>query len=383
MLNPYFYPYNGGTEKVLLEVYSRLAKHHNITVVTSVAARKNRPSVEEIAGIRVVRLKATSTRPPTLPMPFLLFDGLKKALVKENAEIYHINNRYQYFGDTVRIVKGLDSKLALTIHNALPKNINFTTDELGRFYDWLWGKKLMGAADVITAVSTNTAKTTIPRRYMKKTHVIFNGVDFKRFRKMDKNSKEVADVSKALGFDGTTIVTNGRLVPQKGQIYLLEAFAELSNSGMSDLNLMVIGRGPSSMYLHRSAKRMGVADKFHIVSGIPDRMLPCYYNACDIFAFPSLYEPAGLAVCEAMSCELPVVASKVGGIPEIVGDYGIYSKPRDYESIRDGLSYVMESRNGKEIKRMTALGRKRMVRRHDWDRIAKQYEHVFQGIVRR
>ena len=92
-------------------------------------------------------------------------------------------------------MKGLDSKLALTIHNALPKNINFTTDELGRFYDWFWGRKLMGAADVITAVSANTAKTTIPRRYMKKTHVIFNGVDFRRFRKMGKKGKEVAAVA--------------------------------------------------------------------------------------------------------------------------------------------------------------------------------------------
>ena len=381
MLNPYFYPYNGGTEKVLLEVYSRLAKRNNVTVVTSVAARKNKPSVEEIAGMRVVRLKATSTRLPTLPMPFLLFDGLKKVLVKEKSDIYHINNRYQYFGDTVRIVKGMDSKIALTIHNALPKNINFTTDELGRFYDWFWGKKLMGAADVITAVSANTAKTTVPRRYMKKTHVISNGVDFRRFRKMEKDDEGVAAVAHSLRFRGRTIVTNGRLVPQKGQRYLLGAFAELVDSGMDDLNLLIIGRGPLSRYLHRSAKRLGVEDRFGIVSGIDDKALPCYYNACDIFAFPSLYEPAGLAVCEAMSCELPVVASRVGGIPEIVGNCGVYTRPKDCESIKEGLRYVME--NGKDVRRMVALGRKRMIRQHDWDRIAKQYESVFSAVVRR
>ena len=147
--------------------------------------------------------------------------------MREKAELYHINNRYQYFGDTVRIINGMDCKLALTIHNALPKNINFTTDELGRFYDWFWGRKLMGAADVITAVSTNTAKTTIPRRYMKKTHVIFNGVDFERFKKMKKNSEQVGAVMKILRFNGTTIVTNGRLVPQKGQVYLLEHLPSL------------------------------------------------------------------------------------------------------------------------------------------------------------
>ena len=184
VLNPFFYPYKGGTEKVLLEVYGRLSKRHNITVITSTATKNGKATVEEIAGIKVVRLKSVSTRLPTLPMPFLLFDGLKKAIAKADADIYHINNRYQYFGDTVRAIDNMDRKMALTIHNALPKNINFTTDELGRFYDWFWGRKLMGMSDVITAVSTNTAKTTIPRRYLKKTHIIFNGVDFRRFRKI-------------------------------------------------------------------------------------------------------------------------------------------------------------------------------------------------------
>jgi glycosyltransferase involved in cell wall biosynthesis len=216
---------------------------------------------------------------------------------------------------------------------------------------------------------------------MKKAHVIFNGVDFKRFRKMRKDSAEVESVVRSLGFRGTTIVTNGRLVPQKGQIYLLDAFAELVNSGMDELNLLVIGRGALSRHLYRSAKKMGVAKKFRIVSGIEDAMLPCYYNACDIFAFPSLYEPAGLAVCEAMSCELPVVASNVGGIPEIVGDCGIYSKPKDYESIRDGLGYIIG--NDRAVRHMVRMGRERMVRRHNWDRIAKQYENLFSGVVRR
>jgi glycosyltransferase involved in cell wall biosynthesis len=82
-----------------------------------------------------------------------------------------------------------------------------------------------------------------------------------------------------------------------------------------------------------------------------------------------------------MSCELPVVASRVGGIPEIVDDCGVYSKPKDYESVRDGLGYIMG--NERAVRRMVALGRKRMIRQHDWDRIAKQYESVFSGVVRR
>src|SRR5208283_4310323 len=85
VLNPFFYPYKGGTEKVIFEVYSRLAKKHNITVITSAPFNRNRPSKEEISGIQVVRLRTVHARLPVFPLPFLFFDGLKKALVKEES----------------------------------------------------------------------------------------------------------------------------------------------------------------------------------------------------------------------------------------------------------------------------------------------------------
>ncbi|MDE1870640.1 MAG: glycosyltransferase family 4 protein [Candidatus Micrarchaeota archaeon] len=383
VLNPFFYPYKGGTEKVLLEVYRRLAKRHNITVITSAPLDNNRHSVEEVFGIRVVRLRTFQEHVPIFPMPFLFFDGLKRALERERGDIYHINNRYQFFEDSVKVIKGMDRKIALTIHNALPKNIDPLTDELGEFYDRIWGRKLMHAADIITGVSTSTINTTIPRSERHKTHLVFNGVDYRRFRRLGKRNESVARISKRMGFgaDSTNILCNGRLVTQKGQKYLLHAFAELVTRDHEDLNMLIIGKGPLRRQLYSMAKKMGVERRFRITYGIDDDNLPYYYNACDIFSLPSLYEPAGLALLEALSCELPSVISRIGGMPEIAGNCGIYAKPGDHRSIKKMVKYVLE--NGDDASKLASKGRKRIIKYHDWDNISKQYEGLFLGCLRR
>jgi len=274
----------------------------------------------------------------------------------------------------------MDKKIALTIHNALPKNIDPLTDELGELYDRLWGRKLMRAADVITGVSTNTIRTTIPQSELYKTHLVFNGVDYKRYRKMGKGNANVLKVAKRLGFDGSVnVVCNGRLVRQKGQKYLIRAVAGLVHEGY-DLNLLIIGDGPLKKELTRTAKRFGMHDRFKIVYDLDDDTLPYYYNACDIFSMPSLYEPAGLALLEALSCEMPSVISRIGGMPELAGDCALYSRPKDYHSIRERIRYILD--NGDECAAIAARGRRRMIRYHDWDRIAKKYESIFLNTVR-
>jgi glycosyltransferase involved in cell wall biosynthesis len=380
VLNPFFYPYKGGTERVILEVYKRLAKKHNITVITSAPLEKNRHYVEEIEGIKVVRLRTLRQNIPIFPAPFLLFVGLKKAIKKEAADIYHINNRYQYFEDSVLAIKSMDKKIALTIHNALPINIDHVTDELGEFYDWLWGRKLMKISDVITGVSTNTIETTVPRAELHKTHLIFNGVDYHKFKKISKSNDNVKGVTEHLDMKGErTIVSNGRLVTQKGHKYLIKAFSQLVKKEHMDLNLLLIGDGQLKSTLYGRARIAGVRDRFKIVKGIGNE-LPYYYNTCDAFSLPSLYEPAGLALLEAMSCELPSVISNIGGMPEMAGNCGIYTEPKDYRGIKEKLIFALE--NEKEVKKIVKRGRERVIKYHDWDDIAKKYEKLFSGIIK-
>src|SRR5208283_6024126 len=93
VLNPFFYPYSGGTERVLLEVYSRMARKHNVTVISANLDGGRKDSVGYVKGIRVVRLKTRHIAFPGLPMPFPVMLGLREALQRESAQLYHINNR--------------------------------------------------------------------------------------------------------------------------------------------------------------------------------------------------------------------------------------------------------------------------------------------------
>jgi glycosyltransferase involved in cell wall biosynthesis len=377
VLNPFFYPYNGGTEKVLYEVYKRLAKRHNITAIVAAPEHK-RTYVDEIDGIRIVRLKSHYVRLPGAPIPFVAMGGIKKAIIKEGCDLYHINNRYQFFGNTLQAIKGMDKKLALTIHNALPRGIDAVTDTMGKTYDTVWSRKLMHNADVITGISKNVVDTTVPAEDRRKTHVVYNGVDFMRFRKL-KDSDHIEAIARSMHLDCDTIVTNGRLIPQKGQIYLLRAVSELVDEGRK-LGLMMIGTGYLNKYLYRIAKRRGIQNRFGIVSGISEDMLPYYYNVGKVFALPSLYEPASLVILEALACEMPCVASNVGGIPEMMKDCGLYSEPRDVDSIKEGIAALLDDR--KKARKMAERGRKLMIRLHDWDKISRQYEKLFLAAAR-
>ena len=142
----------------------------------------------------------------------------------------------------------------------------------------------------------------------------------------------------------------------------------------------MIGRGSLEQTLYSEAESLGLKDRFWIRSGIEEKELPYYYNFGDMFALPSLYEPAGLVVLEALSCEIPSVASRVGGIPEMMDGYGVYAQAGDASQLADRLSYALD--NKKKMTAMAKRGRKFVMERHDWDVITKKYEKLFLDTLR-
>ncbi len=381
VLNPFFYPYAGGTERVLYEVYKRLAKRNNVTVISASLDKKGRESVDEISGIKVVRLKTKYVDFPGFPMPFPIMLGLDGAVKREYSDIYHVNNRYIYFYNTISIIKRIGRKLALTLHDALPKNIDPLTDNSGYIYDVVWGRKIIEYADVVTAVSQNTADTTVPAKYRKYVRVIYNGVDTTKFRSREKGESGVRDAARRLGFTkgAINVLNNGRLVAQKGQVYLIRAVAEAIKDGY-DINLAMIGRGYLNDTFGYMAKDIGIQDRMRIVSGINEGDLPYYYNAADMFVSASLYEPASLAVMESLASATPVVATKVGGVPEMMHRFGLYVKPGSVSAIKKGIESVAD--NTDAAARRASEGVELMKREHDWNVIAGQYENAFESVLK-
>jgi glycosyltransferase involved in cell wall biosynthesis len=361
VLNPYFYPFYGGTEKVLLHVYSRLAKKHNITVITSNELGKEK-TIDYVKGIKVVRLKSTYINFPGLPLPYVSMQRLNEEIEREKAEIYHINNRFQYTMSNIAAIKNINAKIAITIHNSLPKGIDFLTDSAGLAYDMMIGRHIIHNSDLITGVSKYAIESTVPRKDLGKAHVVYNGVDSKLFRPGKNNKDKVFHV-----------LNNGRLVPQKGQEHLIRAVSNLAHN--LDVDLTIIGRGPLENKLIDLASRLGISNNFRIISHIKEQDMPKYYNNANVFALPSLYEPAGLALLEAMACATPSIATHIGGIPEVMGKCGLYVEAKSDSSIYEKLSYLAS--NNSIAKELGRCARNRVLKNNNWDKIAKKYEHLF------
>ena len=367
ILNPFFYPYNGGTEKVLLEIYRRLAKKHNITVLS--AAFPGSGGDTEKFGIRIVRLKSRYINLPGLPLPWPLMEGLNGAVARVDADVYHINNRYLYYPGALGAIKSTGARMLLTLHNALPKGIDPLTDAGGLLYDLIWGREVMRRADRIVGITKSVLNTTVPKQMSYKSMVIYNGVDTERFKRRNGDSR-VKKLREDIG--GEEIILNvARFTGQKGQTYLLRAFSEIAKE-RNRAKLVMIGNGPLKKRLRRETERLGIGRNVLMLSDVKEEALPLYYDSADAFALPSLYEPASLALLEALSSGVPTVASKVGGIPEMMKDCGLYSRPRDHKSIQKAMDTLLSERN--LSRRLSESGRRLMRREHDWDRIANEYE---------
>lgn len=364
---------------MLLQLYGRLAKRHQVSAITAALDDGSRPSVEHINGIKVTRLKTRYIDLPGLPLPFMRMEGVREAIIREKAEIYHINNRFVFYNGTLKAIKDAGGKLALTIHNALPKNIDMLTDTGGLVYDIVMGRRTMAAADLIVTVSKSALHDTVPVRMRGKATTIYNGINSSMFAPARKGDANVARIRRKLG-GGRIILNNGRLTPQKGQVYLLRAMHNLREKGAKDVSLTIIGRGPLQEWLESKAAALGIRDRVRIVSGIPEEELPYYYNAADVFAFTSLYEPCAMALLEAMASGMPIATTRAGGNPELARDAALYIRERDPADTAEKAMQLLSDRKG--AARLGRLARSYIVKHHNWDNIARQYEDAFEGVLR-
>ncbi len=376
MVNPFFIPYWGGTEKVIYEVSRRLTSDFDITVLTT--RWEGTKKEEEIEGIRVVRARAMVIKklPHPFPPPYAIAPTKPKLLMDESKkhEVVHFHNRFFYNPLNFMLVKRLDKKLVLTLHNSRPEGIDPVTDFVGTTYDDTIGRVIFEKCDEITAVSRSTLEETLPEDLWYKARVIYNGVDEKRFNpRLDGD-----EMREKLGLgDEIVILTVARLVEQKGIKYLIDAVARLG----LDVKLVIKGSGPKERSLRNRAKKLGIEDRVVFVTEkLPEEDLPKLYTASDIFVLPSLYEPFGLVVAEAMASGLPVVASRIGGLKELVTpETGFLVEPRNPDELASKISILAGDKSLRE--RMGRAGRKRIEENFTWDKIARDYKSFYEELL--
>ena len=300
---------------------------------------------------------------------FFYFPGLARHIDSFRPDIVHVDEEPYNLATwhAVRLARG-----------AGVRSLFFTWQNLCRRYPppFRWMERYCFAA-VDAAIAGNAEAVDVLRRkgFSKPVDVIPQfGVDPEIFRPLNSTRRS------ALRTQPFRIGYVGRLVEQKGILDLLEAAAGMKG----DFQLTLVGAGPMQAAIEARAAALGIADRVEIVAGVPSREMPAILNRLDALVLPSRTrgnwkEQFGRALVEAMACEVPVVGSDSGEIPNVVGDAGLVFPEGDVGALRLHLEKL---RGSPDLRRnLGERGRARVLEHFTQARIAQQTLAVYQAIL--
>ena len=168
--------------------------------------------------------------------------------------------------------------------------------------------------------------------------------------------------------------------PMKGVATLLEAFAKLRTE--RDVELLLVAKPKPGGQTERLIDRLSVADSVRFVHGISDAALAEVVGSATIACVPSLYEGFSLPTVEAMACETPLVVSRAGAIPEVVGPDGLCADlvtPGDVGELASALERLLDDPDRRA--RMGAAGRQRALDRFSWRAVAEATAEAYRRAI--
>jgi glycosyltransferase involved in cell wall biosynthesis len=182
---------------------------------------------------------------------------------------------------------------------------------------------------------------------------------------------------------GRIMTTASADVPLKGLAYLLEALAKLRTE-QPEAHLVVIGEARPASAAAQTMERLGLAEAVTFRAGVSEAELVALYAQASVVAVPSLYEGFSLPAVEAMACEVPVVASCGGALPEVVGPDGeaaLLVRPGDPGALADALGRVLFPEHPGLGQRLGRAGRRRVLSRFTWASCAAGVEREYRAVL--
>jgi glycosyltransferase involved in cell wall biosynthesis len=265
----------------------------------------------------------------------------------------------------------------ITFHGRLP--YNFIDGSVG-----MLASILSTCVTVQNQYAYELVSSFVPRRRLR---IVPHGIDTDLFHKQ----KVGKDVIEKYNPEGDKVVLFvGRLIPAKGVDVLIAAFSSLLCE-VGAVRLLIAGNGPHRAEYEHLARTSGHGERIRFLGAVPQSELPRLYSLADVFVLPSTYHYAdgrvirkvsenfGLVIAEAMSCEVPVVASRVGGIPLWVEDgrTAVLVEERRVDDLKNALhSLLFDQAGGREVMIRNAKGL--VMARYSWEAVIAQFEPLFQ-----
>ena len=347
-----------------------------------------------VAGYQPVH-DLTKTDERLRPMLGALSRDLAMVADPVSADVVHVHTWYTHLaGLLVRLAYAMP--LVLTVHSLEPLR-PWKREQLGGGYDvstWV-EKTAIESADAVIAVSQGT-RADVLRLFDvpdERVHVIYNGIDAEFYRRVDES-----DALDRHGIDRSVpyVLFVGRITRQKGIIHLVRAIRHLDPG----IGVVLCAGQPDTPDIAREMEegvRAAQAERPNVVwigEMISREEVRQLYSHAAVFCCPSVYEPFGIINLEAAACETPVVASAVGGIPEVVvdGETGLLVPvelqledpmspvdPDRFElNLAGAINALMADPEAREA--MGRAGRRRAVDRFGWDAIAAATVALYESL---
>jgi glycosyltransferase involved in cell wall biosynthesis len=257
----------------------------------------------------------------------------------------------------IRLRRILDVPLVFSVHLPQRTSPNLPMENLG-----------LVCADYVLVNSRAVAREIAGRGLpIKSLRVIPNGVDLNRFVPPGSSSAD------------RYILFVGRLVMQKGVDTALRAFSVLLLR-CPDIRLIIVGDGSLTLYFQRVARYLGFSSQVSFVGWKTGQSLVRLYQGAEVVVMPSFYEPFGMVALEAMACARPVVATRAGGLVEVVEDgvNGYLVPPGDYLQLAQRIAALLLDSN--RAARFGEAARQR-ASAFGWEKIAASTERLYAKVI--
>jgi glycosyltransferase involved in cell wall biosynthesis len=352
----------GGQERVALDLAAGQAAAGHRVLTVSLAPAPDGPLAAEFQA-RGLTIQTVAKRPGRDPRLFL---ALARLFRMRRADVVHTHNPQPL------LFAGLPAKLARAglvhtkhgVNPDLPRRLAMRR-AAGRL------------VDVFVAVSQPTAQVAVERRECRadRLRVVPNGIDLDRFRPDDDARRAIR---RELGIpDGAFAAgTVGRLWPEKGHAYLIRSLAPVLGDRF---HLVITGEGPERERLTAQIAALPSPSSVHLTGNRRD--VPRLLAALDVFALTSNSEGLPLVIPEAMAAGLPVVATRVGGIPQVVeeGTTGFLVEYGDEDGLRGRLVALDADRQ--LARQCGEMGRERSLDRYSSRRMVSDYLTLYRQVV--
>ena len=382
MISPLFYPYVAGAQRQAQIVSEMLlARGWSLRVLTrrhSPGLPDDLPAEDVVDGVPVTRLYSRGGR--RVRSLLYVLGGLWYLIRHGRSGIYHAHGPGTQAWLAVIARYLLDGRSIIKIRNGSYINNKRYLSRAHR--RWLFVIPLR-LADRVVVVSRDGEQLT-HRLGIPPTRVVRvpNGVDTNLFHPVSREVKLAT--RKRLGFtDNTTIVLYvGRLsLATKDLDTLMHAWAHLPDDVRAEALLVLVGDGVHREKLMHLINSLGIAESVLMVGR--KREIRDYYWAADIFTLPSRDEGLSNALLEAMACGLPVVASSVGGTPDVVEEdqNGLLYEPENYHQLAQKLALMIEMKDHWD--KMGELGRQAVTSYAELSVVADQLSRLYSQLNRR